>query len=73
MTSPGTLKLGLRTVILGDDGEKALYEHIKKMKCRMYGLTTLDVRRLAYEIAVKTGANNPFNETTQMAGKDWMC
>ena len=39
----------------------------------MYGLTTLDVRRLAYEIAVKTGVNNPFNETTKMAGKDWLC
>ena len=39
----------------------------------MYGLTTLDVRRLAYEIAVKTGVNNPFNETTKMAGKDRLC
>ena len=39
----------------------------------MYVLTTLDVRRLAYEIAVKTGVNNPFNETTKMAGKDWLC
>ena len=36
----------------------------------MYGLKTLDVSRLAYEIAVKTGVNNPLNETTKMAGKD---
>ena len=33
----------------------------------------MDVRRLAYDIAVKTGVNNPFNETTKMAGKDWLC
>ena len=39
----------------------------------MYGLTNLDVRRLAYEIAVKTGVNNPFNETIKMASKDWLC
>ena len=50
----GTLKLGPSTVILGDDVEKALYEYTKEMERRMYGLTTLDVRRLAYEIAVKT-------------------
>ena len=73
MISPVTLKVGPRTVILGDDVEKALYEHIKEMERRMCGLTTLDVRRFAYEIAVKTGANNPFNETTKMAGKNWLC
>ena len=73
VTSPGTLNPGPRTVILGYNVDKALYEHIKEMEHRMYGLTTLDVRRLGYEIAVKTGANNPFNETTKMAGKDWLC
>ena len=44
-----------RSVLLRDDVEKALYDHIKQMECRMHGLTTLDVRRLGYEIAVKTG------------------
>ena len=73
VTSPGKVKLGPRSVLLRDDVEKALYDHIKQMERRMYGLTTLDVRRLAYEIAVKTGVNNPFNETTKMAGKDWLC
>ena len=73
VTSRGTLKLGPTTVILGDDVEKALYEHTKEMERRMYVLTTLGVRRLAYEIAVKTGVNNPFNETTKLAGKNWLC
>ena len=73
MTSPGKVKLGPRSVLLRDDVEKSLYDHIKQMECRMYVLTTLDIRRLAYEIAVKTGVNNPFNETTKMAGKDWLC
>ncbi|KAK2185125.1 hypothetical protein NP493_246g03086 [Ridgeia piscesae] len=57
-------------VISPEKVEKALYEHIKEMERRMYGLTTLDVRRLAYEIAVKTRMNNPLNETTKMACKD---
>ncbi|KAK2141324.1 hypothetical protein NP493_5305g00002 [Ridgeia piscesae] len=35
VTSPGKLKLGPRTVLLGYDVEKALYEHIKQMEWRM--------------------------------------
>ena len=41
VVSPGTLKLGPRTVILGYDVEKALFEHTKEVERRMCGLTTL--------------------------------
>ena len=36
----------------------------------LYGLTPTDVRRLAYDVAVATGTNHPFNQTNKLVGKD---
>lgn len=39
---------------LSDDVEREIYNHIKYMESALYGLTSLDVRRLAFEVAEKT-------------------
>jgi len=38
----------------------------------MYGLTTVEVRRVAYELAVKLKVPHDFNAETKMAGKEWL-
>ena len=69
---PGKVKLGRYQSTLPSEVEAALYDHIKFMEKRLYGLTTIDVRRLAFDVAEKWGIDCPFNKTTRMAGKDWL-
>ena len=38
----------------------------------LYGLTPTDVGRLASDVAVAMGTNQPFNKTNKLAGKDWL-
>ncbi|RUS83570.1 hypothetical protein EGW08_008676 [Elysia chlorotica] len=42
------------------------------MESMLYGLTVIDVRRLAYDLAEKQGIGHRFNKTTELAGVDWM-
>ena len=45
---------------------------IHMMEKALYGLTTNDVRRLAYELACKLKLPYTFNKDSCMAGKDWL-
>ena len=38
----------------------------------MFGLTTKDVRSLAYQLVVRNGLPNSFNKQKAKAGKDWL-
>jgi len=69
---PGSSKLGGHAPVLSAAVEKELHDHIKFMEKSLYGLTPMDVRRLAYEIAESIGVKHPFNKSTKMAGQDWM-
>ena len=40
------------------------------MERRLYGLTTIEIRHLAYEIAEKLNMNHCFSKSTNMAGVD---
>lgn len=42
------------------------------MESRLYGLTTKDLKALAYNLAVKNNKPHPFNVQKQEAGKDWI-
>ncbi|XP_050684750.1 uncharacterized protein LOC126979466 [Leptidea sinapis] len=42
------------------------------MESRLYGLTTKDLRVLAYTLAVKNGKKHMFNCDKGVAGKDWL-
>jgi len=35
-------------------------------------MTISDIRKMAYDVAKKFGLSNPFNKTTQMAGKGFI-
>ena len=42
------------------------------MESTFYGMTTMDLRRAAYDFAEGNNINHPFNRTTRLAGKDWV-
>ena len=42
------------------------------MERALFGLTTIDVRRPAYDFAKQMGIYNPFNNESKMAGVDWL-
>lgn len=69
---PGTVKLGSFIPVLSDEFEKELVSQIQMMEKALFGLTTTDIRRLAYELACKMKLPNTFNKHSQMAGSDWL-
>lgn len=52
--------------------EEELVEYIKLMESRLFGLTTKDLRRLAFQLAEKNNIKHTFNQGDQMAGLDWL-
>ncbi|MGL5029183.1 MAG: hypothetical protein ACRC6C_03670, partial [Wolbachia pipientis] len=64
--------LGSKRCIFSIEEENEIVTHILDMESRMYGLSTCDVRSLAYQLAVKNKIDHPFCKETKMAGKDWL-
>ena len=60
--NPGTLHLGGTPQVLLKAIEQAIHDHIKHMESLLFGLTTVDVRKLAYEVAEKANVPHPFNQ-----------
>ena len=69
---PGSLKFGRYDTDLPPEHEEALVEKIKVMEKMLYGLSTVDIRRLAYEYAEKIGVQHRFRHENKMAGKEWL-
>ena len=59
-------------LVLPSDVELKICEHVQAMEKYMYGLSPTQVRHLAYERIEALGIQNPFNSTTNLAGKDWL-
>ena len=51
--------------------ERDMVNYILHMEERLFGLTSYDVRRLAYQLAEKLKLCHNFNHEKCMAGKDW--
>ena len=68
---PGELSLS-RAPTIGSQNEKELVEYIKGMESKLFGLTRTDVRKLAYEFAVRNNITHSFSNDKQMAGTDWL-
>ena len=52
--------------------EKELVEYLLSLESMMFGLTTNDVRNLAFQLAEKNNLPNSFNKAKRKAGKDWL-
>jgi len=63
-------RLGLAD--LPPEFEIELKEHMLDMEARFFGLTCQDVRKLAFQLAMRNGIPNRFNAEKQMAGKKWL-
>lgn len=52
--------------------EEEIVEHLQNLEVRFFGMTAIDVRRLAYQIAVKKKIPHRFSTVKEMAGADWL-
>lgn len=52
--------------------ELELSEHIIRLEKLFYGLSTADLRRIAFQFAEVNQISHPFNKDRKMAGKDWL-
>ncbi|KAL0858552.1 hypothetical protein ABMA27_012406 [Loxostege sticticalis] len=64
-----TKKIG-RKPVFDKSFEDMLVKYALHMEDKLYGLTQMDMRRLAYQLAVKNNVPNPFNDGR--AGRYWL-
>ncbi|KAJ8892670.1 hypothetical protein PR048_005251 [Dryococelus australis] len=64
--------LGSNKCVFLNEQEEELVAHIVDMEGRMFGSTNLDVRSLAYQLAMKNKFSHPFCNEPKLAGKDWL-
>ena len=65
-------RLGQFQTVLDDKFEQELAMYVTDMQQRFYGLSSIQLKRLAFDLAVKNGISHPFNAQNGRAGKDWM-
>lgn len=65
---PGSL--GRFQPVLNEEYEEALVKHAIDLQRMFFGLTTGDIRKLAFELAEKNGIEHPFQNNK--AGKFWL-
>lgn len=70
VATPGKSKLGSKSTVFTPEYEALLVEHIKQMEKVFFGLTTIDICRLAFELAVQLKISHPFQNAS--AGLDWL-
>lgn len=61
-----------RTPVLSVEQERQFCAYIKLMQDRLFGLTTHDVRSLAYQYCVRNDIKHTFSNEKQLAGWDWL-
>lgn len=59
--------------MFNDGQELELVEYIQQMEGRLFGLTMLDLRKLAFDLAEKNKIDNHFCKKTGAAGKHEVC
>ena len=51
--------------------EEELVKHVKAMEAAMFCLSLTDLRRLAFDIAIRADMTHPFDTAKGLAGVDW--
>lgn len=72
VSTPGKIFLGGKRPTLSLEFEVELVSHIQNMERALFGLTTVDMRRLAFEFAERAKIEHKFNKDSKMAGNDWL-
>ncbi|XP_060879229.1 uncharacterized protein LOC132951434 [Metopolophium dirhodum] len=71
LAKASTKALGRFKTVFTEDQEVQLVEYIKTMEARLFGLTSLELRSLAYQLAVKNNISHTFCKD-DLAGVDWL-
>lgn len=64
--------LGRFKPVFTEKMEMDLSKHIINLEKLFYGLSTTDLRRIAFHFAEANQINHPFNKDRKLAGKDWL-
>lgn len=64
--------LGRFRPVFTKEQEKELVEFILDMESRLFGLSTKELRHLAFQYAEKNGIPHHFNKVKGLAGRDWI-
>ena len=67
----GTVKMGALEAVFCGKLEEELVKHVKAMEAAMFCLSLTDLRRLAFDIAVRADMIHPFDTAKGLAGVDW--
>ena len=68
----GGLSLGGKSPVFTKELELKIVTQVQIMEKALFGLTTIDVRRLAYYFAKQMGIDNIFNNESKIAGVGWL-
>ena len=69
MKRPGHIRLW-KTAVFSAVFENYLVCHIQHMERALFGLTSLDVRKLAYDLATKMGIQRSLSDAKKVAGEN---
>lgn len=61
-----------RKPVLTSEMEENLVSYCLEMDRRFYGIGVTDIKRLAYQLAMRNGLHHPFSQETGAAGKKWV-
>ncbi|XP_021706502.1 uncharacterized protein LOC110678188 [Aedes aegypti] len=68
----GVKQIGSHKTVFSIAEESELMSHILNFEVRCYGITTREIRSLAYQLAERNGKAHNFSSKTQLAGWDWL-
>ncbi|KAJ3655894.1 hypothetical protein Zmor_015002 [Zophobas morio] len=63
--------LGGRKSTFDKNLEDEIVAHVKNLETRLFGMSTNDIRKLAYQVAEAKGLSHKFSAAKEMAGWDW--
>lgn len=64
--------MGGKRTTFSVEQEQELVQHVKNLENRFFGMTTLELRKLAYQWAEKNKIPHTFNKEIEEAGWDWL-
>lgn len=67
-----TKHLGRFMTTFTPEFEEQLTKYAKEMESRFFGITMMDLQRLAFQLAERNELNHQFNKNKRMAGKKWV-
>lgn len=64
--------LGGKLPTFNSELEVEILEHVKNLEVRFFGLSTMELRTLAFQVAEARGLRHPFSAEKKAAGWDWL-